>query len=285
MKKLFLILFFMCSTMRSFLLAIVLLASTICSTVWAGVSGDGVDDFIDTNYALNISSTEDFSVAFWFRINTLPTTSEERLFFGAHDNGTSTAVFQAGMDNSTCTDNTLRFFVRDDSNANDNACGSTVLSADTWYHFAMAYDDSTEVRIYLNGVSEVADTSIASTGAITPVRDFFMLARHCIGCAGSDANNSDVHFDMVIEEVYFWHNYVISQTDAASLTSSKQRRRGLEIQPSALVFCAALDDCSDGASCDALSFKNMCGSTNATGNDGANNTGLSGRASDNLSYF
>lgn len=88
-----------------------------------------------------------------------------------------------------------------------------------------------------------------------------------------------------IDEVAVW-NAELTDNDISILANSKVKHMPLQISPGNIIFYLPMDDQPDGTSADGDTLVNQDnpGTANGTGNDGANNTGLTWKAEAVLSY-
>ena len=265
-----------------FLLAILLLF--LPNKVHAAVLiGDG-DEFVDTNYGVNYTSSEDLSICGWFQLDDAAGAGVEEHIVGVNPFPASFCLIQVGVDTgSGCgSDNGLRLisYIRDDSNNLDGPmCGDTNITVDTWTHFCFVYiDAATDAFLYMNGVQVASDTSIIATGAKTcSSTDWYIGARN-------DANVANNIWDGPIEEVSFYRS-ALTATQVAQLYSARMRRMPCQIGTT-LDKYLPLDDGDDGTNADGDSVFPVCGTdTDAgVGNDGAVDGGLTWSVGNNLSY-
>lgn len=116
---------------------------------------DGVNDIINTNYALSITDSLKFTVSFWIYFNTV---SVAKGIAGFVTDASNYFVFQQTSSNA------IEVRYRFAGNPIANVTSSTSLINDsTWYHISFSID-STNCNIHLNGDS-VANGTIDYTGA------------------------------------------------------------------------------------------------------------------------
>lgn len=141
----------------------------------------------------------------------------------------------------------------------------------TWMHLTLTSDGAGGAggqKIYLNG-SLAASGNAATAGAVSGI---FELGRW----SDSGVNR---YFTGQMKEFRIY-NRALSDTEISVLANSKMKGPMF----SGLIHYWPLDDQPDGTSGDGDTFKDRAGSADATGNDGANNAGLTAKAEDTLSY-
>ena len=181
-------------------------------------------------------------------------------------------------------DNTNNLFFRigratsPESKTTDN----NVLPNGAWAHVAVVWDGTlgdylNDIKIYVNGTEAGTNTGNNGSGART---DDNTATEH-IGNRAGDTQT----WDGQITEFAIWEDD-LNATEISLLASSKVKGIPLQIRPSTLKVYLPMNEVSDGASADGVSFINQKnpGTSNGTGDNGANNTGLTGAAEGVLSY-
>lgn len=270
--------------MRKSFLSVLFAISLFVSPGWAGVHFDNVDDFIDTNYTPSYSATDDFSWCVWAEIDNAPTGAAEEAMVGLIGPVPDSHYMVMQFEDTLCADPLMpSVYMRDDNNSgSDIVCSDTVVTAATPFHLCWTYDDSeADMFLFLNGVQVGSKTTCTQTAAKneeTP-KELYAGARNNNGTA-------DIYFDGIVYEAYFYDNVALSASEISLLYNSRMRRMPCQTQSAGLDKYLPLDDVPDGTSADGDSFRAECGSslTAGTGNDGANNTGLTSEAEKILSY-
>lgn len=153
---------------------------------------------------------------------------------------------------------------------------SVTWSANTWYDFCFVYNKTGNVqKFYKDGVEQTASAGTGTWGSSSLGTNAY------IGCRFNQVQS----VGSVVSDVAIWSS-VLTTAEIALRSLSKVKRVSCQISPSTLLNYWPLDEVSDGASSNGTSFKSICGSgaTNATGDDGANNTGLTAEAERVLTY-
>ena len=142
------------------------------------------------------------------------------------------------------------------------------VTMSVWQHVLASWDRSgtgANMKIYVNGteVSYASSQNGSNTGDAAGNIEI-----------GSDSTAPGNFFDGLIDEVAVW-TVQLSANEITQLASSRVSRVPLQIQPGSLILYVAMDDQSDATSADGDTLVNLVGSANnCTGQDGANNTGL-----------
>jgi hypothetical protein len=132
-------------------------------------------------------------------------------------------------------------------------------------------------HIYVDGV-EVASYRLQQAGTTAESTD--ASGTFTIGARVDGAQV----FNGIIREVAVWTSEVTAG-EANHLHNARTRHLPLQIQPSNLRAYWTLDDEEEGTSADGDTFSDKLAGTNTcTGDDGANNTGLTAKAESVLSY-
>jgi len=149
-----------------------------------------------------------------------------------------------------------------------NAVG-TAPSLNTWIHLAGTFNSSdNNNKLYVDGTN-TATVAIS----IVSTTDFNIGKR-----------GDGVFLNCIVTDVAIWTT-VLTDAEISLLADSKIKRIPLQIQSSSLVVYLPLDDEEDGSSSDGDTFRDLSGNgNNGTGDDGANNTGLTAKAEEVLSY-
>lgn len=142
----------------------------------------------------------------------------------------------------------------------DNVIGPT-FSLNTSHHLAWVHTGG-NLTFYVDG-SAIGTVASGNTTSLAGA-----LAICTAGSGGAAASG-------VVSEVRVY-NVALSVNEIVAMASSRARRLG-STQPTGQWELGA---CADGASCDAVSLLDLSGNgRHITGDNGANNTGLTGRAS------
>ena len=181
--------------------------------------------------------------------------------------------FQIDGTNST---GRVRFAIKELTIWNEWETNTVVLSSGTQARLAVTYNESTDPIFYLNGVS-VAATQVAGVAKPT-IPDTAVDAY--IG--GFDNPPTDVS-DCTISQLYIWDE-VLTANQIVQISSASLKRFPLQVDSSNLIACWDFDDQPSGTSASGDTVVNRCGSNNGTGDDGADNVGLSWEADQKLSY-
>src|SRR3990167_8938030 len=236
----------------------------VCSPVQAGVDFDGVDDTIDIASTLGIDV--DGVGAMVCRIY-IQDTAESGAFFHI---GEATGAcpgddgFAIGVGSGTF-----------DSDGNEAIglkscigwCDGNDAIGTGWHTVGFNWNTPAGnfVEAFIDGVS---GTSYTCGDPATAQNS------STIGGEGSGARN----FDGIISWCAAW-NATLGADEHLNLHNPKNARIALQIKPGNLKGLYVFDDCADGSACNGTSFSDMSSTrANGTGNDGADNSGLTGSA-------
>ncbi len=272
--------------MRKLLLTLFLCLSLI-NPVWAGVQSDNVDDLVTITNESNFdfTNTTEFSVVGWVKPNATRSGTNVHYALITKLNGSSPFEgWEIGLWwNNSNQPNKLVINLDEISTSSeeDGAIGSTDLQNDIWYHFAATKntggDPATAMNFYINGLLEtITETGDGVFGTMTNNLN--------VGFFGRTSGTFRAYVGGTLSDVAIY-NKVLSATEISILSSSRVKRMPLQISPSNLLAYWPLDDQPDGTSGDGDTFRDLSGNgNNGTGDDGANNTGLTALAEFILSY-
>lgn len=235
----------------------------------AGVDFDGSDDLINMGDVNDVSGA--FSILAWIRPDAV---GAHMMIVSKYDLGdTADQTYYL----SVFTDSKLRALIQSGTLPNIRTA-TTVLSAGTWYHVAMTWDGNTAnlPTIYLNGVNDDG----SSAGPSMAVGPLNITAQFIIGARENGAGFA-TSFNGVIDDVRIYTGRALSAMEVANVAASRLR---YGYTGTVLSGYWPLDECADGASGNIVSFKDRASVNNGSGDDGANNTGLTCMASPILSY-
>ena len=256
---------------------ILLLSLFLSSNVYGGVEFDNTDDHISVTDFLG--SGNQISVSAWVYFDT-DTTDDYVLNFGTvGQNGI--ALLRDDTDSVTSRTDVFTILVGAGTDYRLSTATNSATSG-SWMHVAYTFDSdqsggADELSVYINGVEDANSPETGGAGSMAnPNTDLF------VGSAvGGSSNNT---MDGKITEVALWTS-VLTETEIKLLSDSKVKGMPLQIQPSSLQMYLPLHEQSEGASSDGVTFRdNSSSGNNGSGDDGANNTGLTARAEEVLSY-
>jgi len=243
-------------------LCVIFLLSPINS--WGSLDCDGTDDVISfspTTELRDILSSYDMTISFWAELGVYENAGS--LFSWE---GTDDFVFYP-YDNQG--GDGIRIFWRDLGGEIMNQNGVTLSG---WNHFAFVSRATNDHEAYVNGVSVITSSA---TGTAGPWTDFNLCNR---------IEDTSQEYNGQVDQPVIW-NTALSDAQILSIASSRLKRIAYQIQPANRILDLALDECSDGASGDGVTFKDVSSSGNdGAGDDGANNTGLTCKAQEVQTY-
>ena len=243
-----------------------------CGTGWASVDFDGADDQINVGAQTELNVTS-LTIACWFKPTDITNgTAAETIVENSVGLGWALNANQNGTG------------VRDNGDvafyANDGgwkvATVANVLTSGAWVHLSGTISGG-NLKLYVNGS---LSATTGSFGTISYSSPSFTIGEDT--SSGAD----DTWAYGQIDECAFWDD-ALTDDEVAQLALSRVKRMPLQIQPSNLLGYWPLDDQPDGTSGDGdtyLDWNNTANRNNGTGSDGANNTGLTNKAEEVLSY-
>lgn len=173
--------------------------------------------------------------------------------------------------------NQLVFQCPGSTNLQRNTATNAIVTTG-WQHALVTWDGSTtaaNIHIYVGG-SEASYVLTQNGASLTDnsANSLFI----------GNTNTFNRGFDGRITEVAIW-DVVLTAPQIALLASSRIKGIPLQIQPSALKGYWAINDQESGSSADGDTIRDLSGNNNnGTGDNGANNTGLTFVAETVLSY-
>ena len=249
--------------MRQKIISLLLAVFLIPQLCFSGILFDGSDDYVDvSNSALDFTGNKTISA--WVYILT---TADYRPIFSRSRVGGGTS--NVGYSLEIATGSNKLMYVKQGVAAIEAV--NTALPANSWHHVA-AVKTGTAVTFYLDGVGETISNSSTEVGGSPPPTYIGRSARNATSWSGSI---DDVHI----------YNRALSAEQMLGLYSSRLRYYAIAGTAPMGIGYWPLDDHSDGTSGDGKKFidRSNTGKT-GTGNDGANDTGLTCNAGEVLSY-
>lgn len=245
-------------------LLILFLSCLLLNPCFGGVDFDGSDDRIDlsTGLAFNVAT-----ISAWINVNN---TADIKNIVGKRDNLPGSYILRVTSSEVAAA------FWRNFSGTFTNT-GSTNLTG-VEHHILMTIDDVTDrkIGIYVDGALD--------SGGLTTTSGTTATTSNEVNIGKQNIGGFERFFDGSITEVAIW-NTVLTVEEISLLASAKVKGMPLQIQPSNLQGYWPLDDQPDGTSFDGDTAVNRSGnSNNGTGDDGGNNTGLTAKAEEILSY-
>lgn len=260
------------------LVCLLVLVFSLVSQAWAGVLWDGTDDEINCGAGATLDNlwAAGGTIYILLKIDTYDSTAR-RIVSKRSTDGTA-----RGWDLFNYLDGETKEITFSAIGVAPGQGTWTIANGitDTIFHvIIITYNSSAtsnDPNIYIDGVlqNESEDISPSSNYIDDDTVNFNI----------GNFDNLNRPFDGEIFEVAVW-KAVLTAQEIANLSSSKVKRLPLQIQPSNLKAYWSLDDQPDGTSGDGDTFKDLSGNANhGTGDDGANNTGLTAVAETVLTY-
>ncbi len=247
----------------------------MASNVYGGVDFDGSDDLLNCG---NIDIITDgarnrITIAAWVKLSSGSTGWVMNKNFGG---GAVPYSLNVGISGAPTSIDGIAFF---NSGAWKNSNTSTDVRDGTWHHVAGVFD-GTNLIYYVDGVSD-SSTTEGSGIAMSSNSENTSIGRY--------VNDSETATGE-IGDIALW-NQALTVGEIGLLASSRIKRMPLQLKKAEggavgeLQAYWPLDDQPDAVSGDGKTFMDLSGNGNhCTGDDGANNTGLTGKAEEALSY-
>jgi len=261
------------------LFGILLVQVLLSSPVYAGVEFDGVDDCVGSTTSITYG-TNVLSLSLWAFYTD---SGGNDIIFETTVNAGSNApaillVLPSTATAGSCDGSAIDGIIFSGGGAREE-CLNDRPAANEWHHYVAIFDNSTEngdVKIYVDGVEEtlVIGTNTASGTSNYTSANSYIGFRACVTSSA---------YTGLVSEVFLYQG-ALSDSEIRLLGLSRVKRTGLQIDNTKL-FMWPLDDQSDGTSADGTVFSDISGNgETATGDDGANNTGLTAKAEEVLTY-
>lgn len=220
-----------------------LLFLIIVQGAFAAVECDGSADFIDTNYGPAwTGASDDFTIAFWFKVSSTPFTTEERMLGTLAETGANDArVFVAidGDGNNCAGGDEIYVKIRDSASGATDLCSGWNVSDTSWHHVAYTYSESGNQIIYVDGVQKVSSASDKDGN-----KDFSSTAFYV--CAINNKGTASDFFTGKIDDVRIYERE-LSASEIEILYKSKRKRIGISLDDSNFKVHYELDHESIGA--------------------------------------
>lgn len=163
-----------------------------------------------------------------------------------------------------------QWFITARNGTSDDVLGGTASLG--WHHFVAVFASASDRRLYVDNSLEVTGT--VSKSFPNPTRTLFGVIREPL---------TGAPFDGQITEVAGWDIELFN--DDRSQLFNTIKGRPMQIQFPNLIKYHPMDDESDGSSADGAIVRDLSGNGNdGLGDNGANNTGLTFKAEEVLTY-
>lgn len=243
---------------------------------WASVDFDGIDDALNCGSGSSIDQLITPTVSAWIYYSDDGADASQVIY----NKSTFLRIFYIS-DNDGALNNALVFqFQFTSTTAVKYVSVTNAISANTWTHILATYDhtrgNDQRVDLFINGVETTYSTTDEGSGTLDQ--------DDSAGTANIGSRSTSTVFDGQIDEVAIW-SVVLTADEITKLAKSKVKGMPLQIRPASLAAYWSLDEQSDGTSGDADSFFDKTANANTcTGNNGADNLGLTAKAEEVLSY-
>lgn len=259
--------------MKRIILSLLILLIVFSTNGLAYLEGDGTDDSISCG---SDSSIDDIfasggTISMWFRIDTFSTSPTRRIFDKTCDPGVCLYIFISGAED--------RFeFDKSFTGTNGAWVFNDIVNDTNIHHFALTYDQDSLLNdpiIYIDG------SPTTGTEVLTPT----LIADSDAASTLYFFNRADGArpFDGLKGSICAWSN-ILTEAQIDIISNAKVSGMERQVSPSTLIDCWLLNDQPEGTSGDGDTFVSLTGANNCTGSDGANNTGLTARAENTLTY-
>ena len=233
---------------------------------FSGVVLDGTDDRLVSTVSLDGATA--FTISVWVY-------KEDDGNFGGYDGiyGRGNASTRSPWIYGNSGTKYVILYFKTDFNSADCNRSTGDLEANAWSHIVGWWDGS-DCKIYVNGVEEITfgtgGTTLASPGGNTFI----------------GAIPGFQYWNGGIKDLSVWKNKALSVREIQDLYNSSLKTISCQIQPNDLLGYWSLDDYPDGKAIDGLQHRATCGSSSLEwgSEDGANNTGMTAKAEEHLSY-
>lgn len=242
--------------------------------VLAGVDFDNTDDFLDCNCTNVVTGNMSIFAWIYHDTNASFDTIIEHAGGAPDSNTANNIIYNLGLNSSGRL--SIIHETTSGSNISTNSVG--VVSTSAWNHVGWVRDvNAGTYAFYINGSLDSTGTYSAGSGPLGG-------SSGEVNIGAEPVSGFANFFDGKIAEVAVW-NSKLTATEIETLFKSRLKRVPLQTQYANLQMYYPLDERSDGVSVDNLTFLNIKdNSKTMTGNNGANNTGLTAVAEQILSY-
>ena len=256
-------------------LSLIVLLSLFCSTVaFGGIDFDGSDDSLNSSVAWDLTGSNIITLSFWLNWDNFSDADEVLI---------ETSINYNNSDNTTLINPNSSSASAFEVAFHHAGAGIDYLktsfprpSSDVWHHYAIVISvtGGASVKAYVDGVSQTITTTETLGHETTGFGNYTWYFGARAGTA--------FHMDAALEEFYIFTRE-LTQTEVNLVALADMRGSGL--QNGSLFNYIPIDDGADGTSADGDTISDRSGNgKTATGNDGGNNTGLTWKAGEVLSY-
>lgn len=239
------------------------------------------DDFVDIPDDNSLDISDEITISAFIKTNDatlVQSIFSKREFEGVDDE----LNYLFRIEGAGLNDNDLAFWYRDAGlTYHSYETSGNVINDTTGYHVAVVYKSGVagSAIIYVDGVAKTASwVNGDGTGS-------FSANNHPAEIGQSNFLGTLQNFSGIIDEMALW-NKILTATEIGILASSHIKHMPLQIQASNLKAYWPMDDGLDGTSADGDTVRDLSvNGNNGIGDDGANNTGLTWKAEEVLSYL
>lgn len=235
------------------ILIILLLCVSPC---WGGVEFDGVDDLATTTAGSStiMNSDSNWTVSIWFKNDLTSVTTTQRMLVLKRSGGGSGLIIW----NADGAPDNFGFIAHDGGGFTSAVVIEAMSTLGTTLHNVIITYDGTTYKSYLDGVADDTLTDGFAGFGTDPL------------IIGADAGNP---FDGTIYDIDMWRTD-LTAPEVSNYYGSRLARMELNIESSNIAGCWHFDDQPTGDSADGDTMQDNCNGYLFTGDNGANNTGL-----------
>ena len=252
---------------------IILVLSLLITTSAYAISFDGVDDKLTCGTGLDDIFSGGGSVSVWVNVDAFTATTERILSKRNTANGGGWSLYTSngggGFENIV--------FDAEFSGGVGSAEWENAFSSGGWVNLVLNYNSSSaanEPTLYVNGVAATRTNDLSASGTyVAGSSNNFVIG-------GFDNLDRTVEGSIIDVGVY---SATLGQIFIDRINSYTTKFVPIGISTALAYY--PLHECAEGSSCDGISFRDETGNGNdCTGDNGTNNTGLTGQAQRVLSY-
>lgn len=255
--------------MRNKLLSLTMAGLLMCSSAFAAADFDGVDDYASGSHPTQLDGATQLTYAGWLYLDAV----------NSHPTAADNIVRVDGTASLQNVNSVYRFTLWHGAGASRvNSVIPTSQVSGSWQHIAIRWNkdaNSGYPEMFVNGVKD-------SDGVSLQAATLYALATNPLVLGGANTGAEAIDGAMTM-----WSGWSVALTDAEilQLASSKTAHIALQIRPANLIFSIPMDEVSGGVAAHGSVFKDLSGNGyNLTADDGANNTGMTGRDQGIVSY-
>lgn len=256
------------------LIQFILVLFLACPVAWGGVDFDGVDDFINVGSPTTLDNKHAFSVCQYIYRDGA---SNLGMTWSKRSAGSFQKHFVVGDFPGAEPDDTIGVFMNMSGTDMDVKAVANLAPTSSNICVCCTVSSSFVGRLYLNG-AEVSSYYVQTTGTGSAIDDASANVN-----LGRNSDGGGNYFDGKIYDHAFWDKQ-LTEYEVKSYCDGV-KRNSIQVATANMMNALPLDDQPDGTSGNGDTYRDLTvNANNGTGDDGANNTGLSNVAEASLSY-